>query len=292
MNNCLLQVHGTKSTDRLPTTNYGAAEYDLEALALKESNDNFKVITTRYPGILTCNVPPSNGTTEQLDEMIVAFAEFQAYQNIKEIYGRNAAESLGLKFSNKGDWLCQVLSDSMYPMMDGRSAGEETVRMALMAKVGKLDPEHISHYNLVEYSVSPLDVYRELILASRAIYGEDNDKNTMQVYFPQDDKVAGFASFANNAANKTENSGKWINFVDAAKSSKDWGYERHYTLQQSVTNYLVERTKEFEKGFVDQLKDNKIDMQEKLNVILAYKKAKTLGILSCKNDNVDKYKEE
>ena len=129
-----------------PRASYGQAKRAIETLADYYSTQcGLDVQAPRLAGVLNCHLPwPSDGTTEELDKMIVAAA-------YKKVYGDDLPAGIGKHFEN-GNYVPQVSGDATFNMIDG-----DILPKAVIAMLHKDLRKRGATHNIAGYSVSMQD---------------------------------------------------------------------------------------------------------------------------------------
>ncbi len=197
---------------------YGIAKAAVEASfrSINQTADKFLATCLRYGGVLTCHVPPSDGTTEELDRLIVAVAEY---------YVKGGKEGTKLGYSNDGVFESKIPAMASFPMIDGDSVGLETIRF-LHTPANKIS-DLASNYNLSEYNASMMDIMKVLT----PLMGDKAKTFSIDDYYHLDTKKTSFTK-------------EWAKKLDVSRSENDWGFKKHFTMEASVTkqfNRLVEK---------------------------------------------------
>jgi len=199
---------------------YGDAKKVLEALSQAYSNkkktSRVQATCLRYGGVLACSVPPSDGTTEEIDRMIVAAAEFKAKKGENLVHSKNGVHHP------------LIPPEAIFPMLDGRSVGLETMRFL------HADPEkirgHETHYHLAEYRAD--------------IRGVENLLKTLAPGFTVEYRPELYDKA------KEHFTKDWPKNVDTKPSQAAWDMQKPITMAQSVQYHfdrLVEQFKAQEK---------------------------------------------
>ncbi len=204
---------------------YGDAKRALEADSQYYSNNNgLQALCLRYGGVLACKEPPSDGTTEEIDRMVVAAAEFKAKNGEK------------LHYSDNGVYHPLIPPEATFPMIDGRSVGLETMRY-LHADPKKIRG-HEAHYHLAEYSASMGAVTN---LLTRLAPG-------FEVKYPADR-----SKYDQDKLNFTED---WPQKVDTVPSREAWEMQQPITMAQSVQYHFDRLVEHFRRQQLESLGAN------------------------------------
>ncbi len=204
-----------------PSGVYGQNKVRLEQAYLAASKQGgILAQSLRYAGVLTTKIPPSDGTTEELDRMIVAMAE---YKVLKDLGRENEC-----KYSKAGSYSPQIHMDQIFPMLDGVTVGYETFRFL------HANPEQIKNrsslYYLGEYSASLNDVFNQL-----------------------KSKVEGFNIVHDEAVinpKKVAFGNEWPERIDNQTSINDWGFQARYDAEQSINSKFKKCITEFKKQYL------------------------------------------
>ncbi len=222
--------HGIKGS-------YGSSKAAMEHVFYMLSNmpGTETVFTSlRYPGVLTCTIPPSNGTTEQIDLAIVAAAEAEAIRRCDLIRGPiNLMDKIRdgaivpefSKFSKEmGKFILNpaVEPEATFPMIDGTDVGPETLRFLMVAYAtpDKIR-ERCSVYGIQGFSASMREV--KVALEKKTPIFE-------MVFDPSQYQSA-----------KVEFSRKWPKAMDTADAERDWGFKATVTSLDAAIEAHFER---------------------------------------------------
>jgi len=157
-----LQNSASTSIVSVPDGSYGLSKLAQETAARMFSlmpDTELDISIPRLAGVLNAHTPwPSNGTTEELDKLIVAAA-------MQEVYPENWQEKLaaligpdGLKnghYLRDGKYIPEVEAKAVFDMVDGKTLPEAVLMLMhqnLRGQHGVAEPGPV--HNVSEYSVS------------------------------------------------------------------------------------------------------------------------------------------
>lgn len=182
--------------------NYGLAKYETEEAFMRYNAEaqarsiDSSARCLRYGGVLACHVPPSPGTTEELDKMIIAAAYHKA---------RGGSMPKLASYYKDGVYCPELPAEATFPMMDGKTVGLETLRFMHTPAV-QLKNE-AARYHLAEWNMNVGEL-----------------QGLLQTIAP-DFKVA-FDERRYNA-DKVRFSQEWPTNLDMTSSVDDWGFARN-----------------------------------------------------------------
>ena len=197
-----------------PVGNYGNAKQVVETYAQWYSNHtNLSARCLRYGGVLACNVPPSNGTTEELDRMIVAAAEFYFLSRERK--------ASSCQYSNSGIYYPQIpMSDEphkyRFPMIDARSIAQAT--MDFMHS----DSTRIAGFETRTYVAEYSATLSEVADILRKFVPDFKIKNEPSKF----------------DENKMRFGDTWSSFANTGVSHEKWGYKQNYSIEESVEHHF------------------------------------------------------
>lgn len=208
-----------------PIGNYGLAKKEIEELFAENNKeqkdkDGLQALCLRYGGVLTCQPKPSNGTTEEIDKLIVVAAKLKAKQNLA---GQNGKLN-GHARINGASHDVFIPYQSTFPLLDGSTVATETLRF-LHAPREKLW-ENGHRYPLAEYSASISEVAH--LLSSRV--------KGLNIHFKPKQNPA-----------KERFTYTWPQKLDMSASQNDWQMVPHHTLESSIDAALNRLVPYFEK---------------------------------------------
>lgn len=154
----LLQKQASTSLISVPSGDYGLAKLAMEMHAQIYNKLGLDVYIPRLAGVLNAHTPwPSNGTTEELDKLVVAAA-------VHEVYGDKWQEKLGELIQKHhpeaakkghyiidGQYVPEVSKDATFDMIDGKTL-PEAVLMAMHRNLRKGEVGPV--LNVSEYTIS------------------------------------------------------------------------------------------------------------------------------------------
>lgn len=199
-----------------PSGEYGKNKVGIEKAYLKATQEGGVIAQSlRLAGVLTTRIPPSDGTTEELDKLIVAMAEYKVLNDL----GRKK----DCKYSDGSCHYPEIPIEHTFPMIDGNTVGYEIFRYM------HADPAQIkdkaSLYYLGEYSASLKDVHRLL-----------------------EDQVPGFVLVENYSKfnkKKVAFGYEWPRRIDNQTSINDWGFQPRYDAESSIMSKFKKCVEEF-----------------------------------------------
>lgn len=206
------KLHGDASTTLIsvPNSAYGLSKLAMEANARQFNNmkdSQLNVVIPRLAGVLNAHTPwPSNGTTEELDKLVVAAAVHKVYgdqweakmQELLQQYHPEAVKNG--HYMKNGKYVPEVPADTAFDMVDGKTLPEAVLllmheNLQSQHDIGEPGPVH----NVSEYSVSMGDAARILgkldegfpvEFATKEKDGWDMDKVTRAKMWPAKQNTA------------------------------------------------------------------------------------------------------
>jgi nucleoside-diphosphate-sugar epimerase len=153
-----LQEEASTSLVSIPKGSYGRAKLAMELQASLYHDLGLGVVIPRLAGVLNAHTPwPSNGTTEELDKLVVAAA-------IHKVYGEKWQDELQKRlqkyhpeaatkghYIKDGAYVPEVSADATFDMVDGKTL-PEAVLMTMHRDLHKNKFEPI--VNVSEYTIS------------------------------------------------------------------------------------------------------------------------------------------
>ncbi|MFW0777026.1 MAG: NAD-dependent epimerase/dehydratase family protein [Rickettsiales bacterium] len=169
----ILQQNAPSSVLSVPTSQYGLSKASIEMSAREFSfHYDQDVCVPRLAGVLNAHTPwPSNGTTEELDKLIVAAAMQKVYGDKWQAKMREAIikrdEEDGKTVLEKGHYIRdnayvpEVSADTQFDMVDGKTLAEAAILLLhkdYRAQGGQLGEGKVQHtdpvQNVSEYQVT------------------------------------------------------------------------------------------------------------------------------------------
>lgn len=177
-----LRENASNSLHAVPDGLYGLQKSALEMSAqMYALHYDLDVSMPRLAGVLNAHTPwPSNGTTEELDKLIVAAAAHEVYGDRWEGKMRTLIGEEALKnghYLRDGKYVPEVSADATFDMVDGRTLPQAVVLLLhkdLRGQGGINVPGAV--HNVSEYSVSmeyAVDVLHQLNPAFPVVFATD-----------------------------------------------------------------------------------------------------------------------
>ncbi len=152
-------------------SSYGQAKTAIEADSrYYTQNHRIQAFAPRLAGVLNCHYPNlANGTTEELDSLVIAAAVQAVYKDkwedkMHEILARHHGESLQKgHYLKDGKYVPEVSADTAFDMVDGQTLAKAALLILhqdISPKEGAKTPDPVQ--NVSEYVVSMKDAVRIL----------------------------------------------------------------------------------------------------------------------------------
>lgn len=252
---------------------YGVAKKEIEDFFENLSDDKFSAVCLRYAGVLACNLPASDGTTEEVDKLINYIAikniekkyprgefpdlNWEAFDKQKEIYEKNS-------YISEGKYYPKVEANTEMPFASLQTIVAETIKFLHMANSKELNAKIEEDK---ESYKSPIAIKRTGEESQRI----QNPDKRKQRYFISEfglsikktlkilkDKVGDLkVDFSKTDGNKVKFSKLWAGAVNALQSVRDWGMRRPNTAKESVNERYKTKYAELEKILVVEKKKEK-----------------------------------
>ncbi|MCP5361805.1 MAG: NAD-dependent epimerase/dehydratase family protein [Hyphomicrobiales bacterium] len=184
---------------------YGKSKQHLEEKTARFAQNDLDARCLRFGGVFTCKYPPSDGTTEELDKMIVAAAAFKA--------------GVDPKFDNfdftEGKYYVQVPMGARFPMVDGRSIAQAVMKFLHTPKE-RLGNHPASHFiaEAIATPASVAEILKDLAPGLQVVYDESR-------IIPGNEIKKRFSEI-------------WPQEVDMKSAGLDWEHEQTFTLPEMV----------------------------------------------------------